>query len=328
MGRCVAHELRLHRRGGDRLEADEPGEAALGDGGLPAEDDRGSAVVDARGIAGGDRAVLGEGRAEAGQGLESGVGLGVLVLVGGEGLAAPDLEGGDLLGEGCLRLGGRRAALRLEGELVLLLAGDAVLLRDVFRRDAHVDAVEGVGEHEDGAVLQLAVAELVAAAGTEVVEGHPGHRLVAAGEGEVEVVPPHLHRGGPDRLQARAAQAVDRVGGDVGRQAGRDGDATRVVGVGADLADAAHDDLGDVLARDTGALQRHPAGLGAELEARHVLEHPAEASGRGTGAVDDDDLLGAHQLLRGRWVRSEVSIPPRPSRSLRRSPRDRLEGRS
>ncbi|EKA60000.1 hypothetical protein B277_15194 [Janibacter hoylei PVAS-1] len=253
-------------------------------------------------------------------------GLGCSSLSAVKGLRPPTSKGVDLLGEGCLRLGGRRAALRLEGELVLLLAGDAVLLRDVFRRDAHVDAVEGVGEHEDGAVLQLAVAELVAAAGTEVVEGHPGHRLVAAGEGEVEVVPPHLHRGGPDRLQARAAQAVDRVGGDVGRQAGRDGDATRVVGVGADLADAAHDDLGDVLARDTGALQRHPAGLGAELEARHVLEHPAEASGRGTGAVDDDDLLGAHQLLRGRWVRSEVSIPPRPSRSLRRSSRDRLTG--
>src|SRR5690606_7041702 len=143
--------------------------------------------------------------------------------------------------------------------------GDAVLVGDVLGGDAHVDAAEGVGQHHHGAVDHLAVAEPVAVAGAEVVERHPRHRLVAAGEGEVEVVPAHLHRGRPDRLQTRPAEAVDRVGGHVDRQTSGDRDPTSVVGVGADLADAAHHDLRDVGAFDPGALQRLDGGSGTEL---------------------------------------------------------------
>src|SRR5699024_4739338 len=115
--------------------------------------------------------------------------------------------------------------------------------------------------------------------------------LVATREGEVEVVPAHLLRSGPDGLQAGAAQAVDGEGGDVGGQAGGDRDPTRVVGVRADLADAAHDDLGDVLTGHPGAGQRLAAGGRSELVAADVLEHAAEAAGGRPGSVDDDDLL-------------------------------------
>ena len=112
-------------------------------------------------------------------------GLGCSSRVDGGGPAAADLDRGDLLGERGLRgLGGGRAALRLDRELVLLVAADAVLAGDVLGGDTHVDAVERVGEHRDGAVDQGAVAEPVAAAGVEVVERHAGHVLVAAGQGQ------------------------------------------------------------------------------------------------------------------------------------------------
>ena len=126
----------------------------------------------------------------------------MLVGVRGERASAADLDCHDLVRERGASLGRGRSTLRLSGELVLLLARDAVLHGDVLGGHAHVDVVERVGQHHDGAVDEGPVAEFVAAAGAEVVEGHAGHGLVASGEYEVEVVPAHLHRGGPDRLQA------------------------------------------------------------------------------------------------------------------------------
>ncbi len=170
-------------------------------------------------------------------------------------------------------------------------------VRDVLRGDAHVDPVERVGQHHHGAVGELAVAEPVAVARAEVVERHPGHRLVAAGEGEVEVVPAHLHRRGPDRLQAGAAEPVDRVRRHVGRQAGGDRDPAGVVGVRPDLADAPHDHFLDLLGVDAGALQRRASGGRAELVAGHVLEDAAEAADGGPGTVEDDDPVVVHGVL-------------------------------
>src|SRR5690606_8070065 len=179
-------------------------------------------------------------------------------------------DGGDLLGEGGLRGVGGGAALRFESELVLLLAADTVLAGDVLGRDTHVLSAERVGEHADGAVDEFAVAELVTVAGTEVVERHARHALVATGDGDLGGTPTDLLRRGPHGLQTRAAQAVDGQGRGGDGKSGGEGDATGVVGVGADLADAAHDDLVDVLTCDTRALQRLAYGGGAEFVRGYV----------------------------------------------------------
>ena len=68
--------------GDDAVRADlgEPGQAELLGLGLAHHDDRGGAVGDLRGGAGGDRAVLGERRAQLAERLGGGVGADALVL--------------------------------------------------------------------------------------------------------------------------------------------------------------------------------------------------------------------------------------------------------
>ncbi len=187
-----------------------------------------------------------------------------------------------------------RAALGLCGELVLVGSGDAVLRRNVLGGDTHVDALERVGQHHDGAVDEGAVAEPVAVAAAEVVERHPAHRLGTAGHCYVEVVPAHLHRRRPDRLQAGAAEPVHGVGRRAHRQAGGHRDPTREVGVRPDLSDAAHDDLADVLAGYACTSQSLPDGGPAQLVGGHILQRTSEAAHRRAHSVNDDDLLLRH----------------------------------
>ena len=138
--------------------------------------------------------------------------------------------------------------------------------------------MERVGEHRDGAVDQGTVAQPVAAAGIEVVERHPGHVLVAAGQGQVHPAPAHLHRGRPHRLQARTAEPVDGVGGHRLRYPRGERDAAGVERVGPDLTDAAHHHLVDVGARHAGAVEAPLWPRCAELVGGHVLEGAAEAA--------------------------------------------------
>ena len=97
------------------------GKAALGD------DHRRRAAVEARRIAGGDRAVLAEGGLELGQRVD--VVSGRLRFVLGEAhrsLAAGQFDRDDLVRELACRLRGGEALLRARGPAILILARDAV----------------------------------------------------------------------------------------------------------------------------------------------------------------------------------------------------------
>ena len=98
----------------------------------------GGAVVEGRRVAGGDGAALAERRPQPRQLLERGVGARALVGVDHDGLAAlRRRDRHDLLGEAAGLLGGDRAPVAAQREVVLVLARDPVALGDVLRRLAH-----------------------------------------------------------------------------------------------------------------------------------------------------------------------------------------------
>ena len=94
------------------------------------DDQRRGAVVDARGIAGGDRAVLADDRLQLGERLEAGHAR-MLVLVDDHriALALRDFDRDDLGGEPAVGLRGGGFVLAAQGERVLVLAADLELAR-------------------------------------------------------------------------------------------------------------------------------------------------------------------------------------------------------
>ena len=121
------------------------------------QNQRGRAVVETRGVAGGHRALLVEGRLQLGHRVQRRTGANILVLIDDDvALSGLDGDGNDLVLEpaGLLRILG--LVLRAGGERVLLFAGDLPFGGDVLRGDSHVIAVERVQQ----AVLQHGVDEL------------------------------------------------------------------------------------------------------------------------------------------------------------------------
>ena len=130
-----------------------------------AEQQGAGAVIDARGITGGDEAV----RHQGFQGREllcRGVGAWMLVLVDDlhSALPAGDFDRLDLAGEELGSRGRRVFALRAEGEAVAVLAADAVFVADVVggfgeRVTAELLVKQGVREaRADGRIIHLHVA--------------------------------------------------------------------------------------------------------------------------------------------------------------------------
>ena len=170
------------------------------------------------------------------------------------------LDRHDLLVEQALLLRARRAPVRLDRELVLLLAADAVRLGEVLRRDAHVDLVERVGEAADDRVDHLRVAHARAPAGVRHPVGAAAHRLGAAGDGDVGIARRDRLRGGHDRLHAGAAQAVDRERGHLLRDARPSSPTTRAMYMssGAEWITLPNTTCSTCVGLDSGALERRP----------------------------------------------------------------------
>ena len=99
-----------------------------------------------------------------------------------------------------------------------------------------------------------------------------------------------------DRLQPAATQAVHRQARRLLADAAVQSSHARevhVLGLGVDHV--AKDDVADLPAVDTRALERFGDHDGAELGGWHVLETPAERPDGGSGPADNDDF--AHLLL-------------------------------
>src|SRR6266540_7288240 len=96
------------------------------------------------------------------------------------------------------------------GELVRLIPRDAVLAAEVLSRVRHAEAVVRIDERDPEVVLELLLAERqTPPRASDLVRRH-AHVLGATREDELGLAELDLLRAEEDRLQARAAQPIDR----------------------------------------------------------------------------------------------------------------------
>ena len=125
--------------------------------------------------------------------------------------AAADGHGHDLVGEAAGVDGRDRASMALQREGVLVRARDAAVDRDPLGVRAHVAVLDGAPQAVgDGRVDQLGVAQAVAEARLGQQVGTLVHGLHAAGDDDLGVAGADRRGGQHDRLEPRAADAVDR----------------------------------------------------------------------------------------------------------------------
>ena len=210
--------------------------------------------------------------------------------------------------------------MALVGDLVLLLASDAELLAEILGGHAHVVVVHGVPQavpHHGVVHLVGGHAHTVAAA---TVLQHPRgarHVLHAADQVDVAVagldgVGRHGHR--------RGAGDADAVHGD---RRHFDGDTGLQLGLAsgvlpqAGLDDVAEDDFFELLALDSGAVERLFHDQGAQVDRRGLGEAAHEAALRGAYRRENNDVVVRHCVLLVP-LRVGPQPPPRDSRSASR----------
>src|SRR6202042_873536 len=258
--------------------------------------DRGGCVIDARGVAGRNGAVLLEGRPELRKRLQRGVASEVLINRELDSpLARLDLDWYDLLVEEPRLNRHLRAAMGLERELVLSLTRDPVRLGHVLSRHAHMNLIERVSEAPDHRIDERRVADPRAPAGVLHPVGAPAHRLGTTSEHDLGIAGLNCLGGRDDRLDTAATQAVDGKGrrllGDPGADADDPGH-VHVLGGGVD--DVAKHHLVDLVGLNARALDRHARDGGPELGWRDVPQAASEGADRGPGRRSDHNA--SHML--------------------------------
>ena len=290
--RRVAHDRRLDARDRPGAQHEPRCKAPFACLREPHEQHGGRAVVDAGGVARRHRAALLEDGLQAGQLLRRGR---ARVLVLDERLTRTrGLDRDDLLLEAALldRICG--SLLAEQRERILLLAGDALLLRDVLGRDAHLIPAERIGQQGERPVDLLVRAEPPAGARAIGEERLAAHRLVAAGDDDPRLAREDRLRAAHDRLQARGAEAIDVHRRRRRRKPCAERATPGVVGIGPDLGDLAHDDLVDLSAVDPHACDQLADACGAEIGRLDVLERSAEATDGSAYPSDEGDRVVVH----------------------------------
>ncbi|MNX55766.1 hypothetical protein D3C86_865390 [compost metagenome] len=181
--------------------------------------------------------------------------------------------------------------LTVDGEGILLLAGDAVALSDVLGGDAHVIVVEGIGE----AIMDHRVDHLNGShAGAPAGVGHEvrgrGHVLHAAGDDDVGVSEQDGLDAEVHRLEARTADLVDGEGGHFGGDSPLDGGLTGRALAETGLQDVAHDDFVHLIGGDASPREGLADDGRAEIHGGDVLEGAAERPDGGADGAGDDDF--------------------------------------
>ena len=143
--RSCAHDGGVDASCRERRNTRQWGQTALGGFGRTHDNQRCCAVIDARGIACGDGAVLFERRAQRLCRIHCRAFANIFVLIDGYiALAAFNGDGGDFCVKAASGLSGFGFVLTGGGKLVLLVTRDLPLLGDIFCRDAHMIGVEGI----------------------------------------------------------------------------------------------------------------------------------------------------------------------------------------
>ena len=287
-----AHDRRIDADARPGCDAGERLQAAAAGFRLAHQQHDGGAVIDAGGIGGGHRAVLGEGRLQLLHAVEGHALLDVLVLVHHHvALAGGDGDRGYLVLELAGGLGGLGLVLALHRELVLHVAGDLPLLGDVLGGGAHVVAVEGIPE----AVLDHGVDHRVVAHLHAITQvggmRRAAHRFLAAGGDDLGIARHDLLHAQRHGAEAGAAELVDAPGraflGDAGMDGGLAGGVLALAG-GEDLAE---DHLLHFGGLDLGAFHGGLQGDGAQEGGRHARQRAVEGPYRRARRRDDDNPI-------------------------------------
>ena len=205
------------------------------------------------------------------------------------------VTGDDLFLEPPGLLGRAGLQLRIEGKLVLLVAGDLELGRHVLRGDAHMVALEGVPKPvPQHGVDELHRAHLYAVAQMGRMRGG-AHALHAAGRDDIAFAGADLLSRQRHRAQAGAAELVDAEGGLVVRHAGGAGGLTRRVLTLAGGQDLAEDQLVHLRGRNAGAFERALDRNGGQLVGGECAQRAIEVADRRAGRGYDNDVF--HDLF-------------------------------
>ena len=217
---------------------------------------------------------------------ESALGGRLLVLIENRRLDRADLAVEPALGPRLLGL-----ALRVEAELVDVLAGDAAALGDPLGGGELVGQVDVPRLRPDDAAVGPGVG----------AEADAAHRLDAAGDADVDGARRDQARDQSVGLLAAAALAVDRhradVVGQAGHQPAHPGD---VVGLLAVLGDAAADDLFDHVCFEAGVdarlLDERPLGDAEQLGGVQAGQPSLALADGAAGGFDDDRVTHSVRL--------------------------------
>ena len=174
---------------------------------------RGSAVIKPRSIAGGDSATRLERSLHRSQLFQRSLAAHMLVhLKPLHTFAGFHLYRHDLPGEAPFGNGAGGALLALQGKGVLSFAADTEALGNVLRSDAHMNAMEGVMQDAEHVVDGLHITHPPAPARPGQQVGTTTHRLGAGTNGDIAIAQQQALRRRNNSLQARATQAIDVEG--------------------------------------------------------------------------------------------------------------------
>jgi hypothetical protein len=140
----------------------------------------------------------------------------------------------------------------------------------------------------DHAVHQRLVAGLHAVTHAVHVERCVRHRLLPAGDRDLEITSLDRLRREHDGLEPRATNLIDRDGGDRVGNAGLERRLTSGCLANAALDDVAHDDFFDVIEVDAGAPHGFANGNGPELGRRQRRESAEKPADRCPNCRHDD----------------------------------------
>ena len=209
---------------------------------------------------------------------------------------------------------------RAQRPLVEVGARDLQLVADLGRLLEHLLAGERVTQPVlDHRVERLDITHAEALAGTRQQVRRLRHRLHAAADRDLEVPGADGLVDHADGAHAGGTHLVDRLRGDLDRDAGLDlrlaaGDLPL-----RGLQHRAHDDVLDLLGRDVGALQRLADRYAAEMRGRERRQTPAQLADRRARAAQDHGSRHTASLLTCGRCTSQRPLTHRPPRAPTRS---------
>ena len=275
---------------------------------------RAAAVVYAGGVAGGVRAILEEDRRELRKRLEARVA--ARGLVDFDDRVAPlalDRHRHDLLGQPSFIGRPDRQLVRAQRPTIHVGTGHLELRGHLAGLLRHVLAGERVRQAVvDHRVDRLAVAHPEPEPRLLQQVGGLRHRLHTATDPELDVAGADRRIEQPGRPDSRGAHLVDRLGGDLVRDAGLDLRLARGDLALAGLDHLTHDHVLDFLGRHVGTLERGLDRGAAELGGIDGRKAAAQLSDRRAGGGQDHGLGHRSVTLRVRWRTSNRNrrLPP------------------